>query len=109
MLRNITRISAFAYAGLFTVFALLSGAEGSEGGYFVSNMPNALPWLLVWGAVLTAWKKPRAGGIVFLALAAASIIFFHTYQGVFPFLLISMPLILIGILFLADLRREWSR
>ncbi|MFC1657132.1 hypothetical protein ACFL2P_00985 [Candidatus Moduliflexota bacterium] len=109
MLKNISRISALAYAGLFTVLALLSGAEDSERGYFVSNMPNVLPWLLVWGAVLTAWKKPRAGGIVFLALAAASIIFFHTYQGVFPFLLISMPLILISILFLLDSRRELLR
>ena len=106
MLRNITRISALAYAGILTVIALLSGAEG---GNFVSNMPNVLPWLLVWGAVLTAWKKPRAGGIVLLALAAASIMFFHTYQRVFPFLLISMPLILISILFLLDSRRELLR
>jgi hypothetical protein len=110
MMRTLARTSAFIYAGLFTAFALLSGADSAEGvnGLFL-NLPNVLPWLLVWGALLAAWKNPGAGGALFLVLAGAFTLFFHTYQGLFSFLLISMPLILIGILFLADLRREWSR
>ena len=110
MMRKLARTSAFIYAGLFTAFGLLSGADSAKGvnGFF-SNLPNVLPWLLVWGAVFTAWKNPGCGGIVFLVLASASIIFFHTYQGLFPFLLISMPLILISTLFLTDSRRESSR
>jgi hypothetical protein len=94
-------MSAFTYAGLFTAFALFSGVENAEGGKgFWSNLPNVLPWLPVWCAVFIAWKKPGIGGLLFLFLAAASVSFFHTYQGLIPFSLISLPLIIIGIVFL---------
>jgi len=109
MIRAIARISAFTYAGLFTLFALLSGAENAErGGDFLSNLPNVFPWLLVWGAVFVAWKNSRTGGVLFLVLATASMFFFHTYQELIPFSLISLPLIIIGILFLTESRQKRS-
>lgn len=110
MMRAAARILAVIYAGFLTAFALLSGAHGMGGGRdFILNLPNALPWLLVWGALLVAWKSPAAGAVLFLAVAAALTIFFHTYRGLFPFLMISVPLIVISCLFHGDSRRMKKR
>jgi len=72
----------------------------------LANLPNVIPWLLVWSALLVAWKYPGLGGVLFMSLAAASVIFFHTLQGLFPFLMISMPLIVIAGLFSIDSQKE---
>lgn len=107
MKRRLAMTLAFIYAGIFTCFALLSGSwrtEGSKG--FLANLPNMLPWLLVWGAFFSAWKKPATGAVLFLGLAAAATIFFHTYRWAFPFLLITAPLIIIASLLLLDPEKE---
>ena len=110
MTRTIAAIMAFIYAGLFTAFALMSGAGNTEGGgSLLSNMPNLLPWLTVWAVLLAAWKNSTAGAVLFLGLAAAFTMFFHTYRGIFPFLLISAPLIIISALFLIVSRQERMR
>ncbi|MFC1666554.1 hypothetical protein ACFL0P_01590 [Candidatus Omnitrophota bacterium] len=101
MTTTISKILVLLYAGLFTVFAMLSGAENANGiKRVLLNLPNIAPWLLVWVAVFIAWKKPKVGGILFLALAIVSMFFFHTYQGLVQFSIISLPLVVIGILFL---------
>jgi hypothetical protein len=110
MTRFAAGIVAVIYAGLFTAFALMSGSGDAEGGgSLLSNLPNLLPWLPVWAILLAAWKNSAAGAVLFLFLAAASTMFFHTYRGIFPFLLISAPLIIISALFLIVSRQERMR
>ena len=95
------KILALLYAGLFTVFALLSGAGNTTGiKGIILNLPNIAPWLLVWIVVVIAWSKPKIGGILFLALAVVSVIFFNTFKGLIPFSIISLPLFIVGVLFL---------
>lgn len=89
---------------------MLSGPHGAGArGGLVPNLPNVLPWLLVWAALLAAWKNPAAGAVLFLAVAAAFTMFFHTYRGLLPFLMISVPLIVISCLFHGDSRRMKKR
>ena len=105
MTRNIARTIAIVYAALITVFALLSGA-GNGFMELLLNVPNAVPWLLVWLAVAIAWRYPRTGGWVFILLSAAATIFFHAYAAVMSFGIITVPLLIIGILFLLSDRPE---
>jgi len=101
MIITTAKILAILYAGLFTVFAVLSGAENIDGVKgLLLNLPNVAPWLLVWVALFVAWKSPRLGGILFLLLAVASMLFFNSYKEIILFSVISLPLIVIGILFL---------
>jgi len=101
MTKTIAKILALLYAGFFTLFALFSGADPALGMKGVLlNFPNVIPWLLVWVALFITWKNSKIGGWLFLALALASMFFFHSYQGIIPFLLISFPLIIMGGLFL---------
>ncbi len=103
MTTTIAKILAVLYAGLFTVFALLSGAENTNGiKGILLNLPNVAPWLLVWGVVFIAWKKPKIGGVLFLALAIISVIFFNTHKGFIQFSIISLPLFISGVLFLIN-------
>jgi hypothetical protein len=97
------KILALLYAGLFTVFALLSGAGNTTGiKGIILNLPNIFPWLLAWIAVAIAWSKPKIGGILFLVLAVVTILFFHTYKGLIQFSIISLPLFVISVLFLSE-------
>ena len=107
MTKKVAMTFAFIYAGISTFFALLSGSRSIEGGKgLLANLPNVLPWLLVWGALLATWKNPAAGAVLFLGLAAAATMFFHTYQELLSFLMISVPLIIIAGLFFLDSQRE---
>ena len=107
MTKTIAKILALLYAGFFTLFALFSGADPALGMKGVLlNLPNLLPWLLVWIALFIAWKNSKIGSFLFFALALASMFFFHSYQGIIPFLLVSFPLIVIGSLFLVDYNKK---
>lgn len=100
-MQKTAKILTIFYASIFTIFALLSGAESADGiRGFLLNIPNVIPWLLVWVVVFIAWKNPRVGGWLFLLLTATSVLFFNTYKEPFLFLLISFPLLVIGVLFL---------
>jgi len=49
-----------------------------------------------------AWRWPLIGGIVLVLLGACSVWFFHTYRNFFTLLLVSLPPIIAGLLFLAS-------
>jgi len=98
---KIAKFLSIFYAGLFTIFALISGTESTTGiKGILLNLPNVAPWLLCWVAIFIAWRKPKIGGVLFLILAGASTIFFQTYLELIPFLIISLPLVIIGGLFM---------
>lgn len=99
MTRKIARTIAIAYTGLLTIFALMSGAGSGMNG-MLANVPNATPWVLAWAAVIIAWRYPEVGGWLFLVLAAASVVFFDTFQSLGPLLVVTLPLAVIGGLFL---------
>jgi len=86
------------------VFALLSGAEEYGGGLkgIITNSSNSLPWLLLFLLVRVAWKKELIGGSLISLIGLVTIVFFKTYQHIEIFLLISLPLIVLGCFLMAS-------
>lgn len=97
-LRYVARTVLVLVAGFWFVFALLSGAEGFGGGLkgILINSFNALPWLLLFVFVWIVWKFELLGGILITLFGIITIFFFKTYQDVIVFLMVSLPLILLG-------------
>jgi hypothetical protein len=85
------------------LFALDVFSEGyTFGELLVALFMHLIPNILLLIALIVAWRWRVAGGVLFLALATISVFFFHTYQHISTFLLISFPVFVIGILFLVD-------
>jgi len=72
----------------------------------VALFMHLIPILLVVIALLIAWRRRGLGGLLFISLAVVSIFFFHTYQHVGSFSLITGPPLLIGLLFVLDWQRS---
>ena len=97
-LRYIARIILLIILAFWFIFALLSGAEEYGGGLkgIITNSPNAIPWLLLFLLVRIAWKKELIGGSLISLMGVLTITFFKTYNHIEVFLLISLPLIVLG-------------
>ncbi len=65
-------------------------------GFFM----HLIPAFLVFGALGVAWKYEVIGGWIFVLLGLISVFFFSTYEDVVTFLIVSMPLFAVGVLFL---------
>jgi len=52
-------------------------------------------------ALAVSWKKPIAGGVLFVILSVVFTLYFRTYKSLPSFLAISIPLAVIGLLFIA--------
>ncbi|MBN1565678.1 MAG: hypothetical protein JXA10_17675 [Anaerolineae bacterium] len=61
---------------------------------------HLIPALILLGCTVLAWRNPRAGGIAFLVLGVGFTWFFHTYEDVAAFIILSVPLFVAGVLFL---------
>ena len=97
-LRYTARTILLILSSFWFVFALFSGAEEYGGGLkgVLMNSPNALPWLLLLLLVYIAWKKELIGGSLITLIGFLSIAFFKTYEHLIVFMLVSLPLILLG-------------
>ena len=85
--------SAGILLGLFyLIFALDSNSV-------IEFLIHIIPGVLILGAVSLSWFCPRYAGLAFIVLGLVSIFFFHTYREVEMFLMLSVPLIVIGIFF----------
>lgn len=90
---NIAKILACAYAIFIGLFAL-----DSWGNWPAFLMHLVLPAIIIL-ACLVAWRNEKNGGILFFALGIISTLYFHTYKDMQIFLIISLPLFFIGLLF----------
>jgi len=96
------RIIILIIAVLFFIFALLSGSEEYGGGIngVLMNSPNALPWLVLFLLVGVAWKWEKIGGWFFILFAIFSVFFFNVFKSPGVLLFVTLPILLVGILFL---------
>jgi Na+/proline symporter len=97
------RVLVIVYISFFVLLSLdvfNSTATALEkiGGFFMHNIPTIL--LIV--SLAYAWKKTRTGGIIFVILGILFTIFYGTYERLDTFVLISLPLLLVGTLFLLN-------
>lgn len=61
---------------------------------------HLIPQILLAIALVVAWRRPRTGGIVFIALGILSLVFFSEPLISPAHLILTLPVLLIGILFL---------
>jgi len=87
----IPRILSIIYILFISLFAL-------DAEFGLGLLMHLLPTFVLIGALVLAWKRPFAGGLVFIILAVIFTIYFNTYESV-AFFFISLPLLIIGGLF----------
>lgn len=61
---------------------------------------HLIPSFLLIIATVIAWRWRFMGGILFVLLGTVSIFFFNSYEHILTFLLVSLPPILLGLLFI---------
>lgn len=84
--------------GFWAVFALASGAEEYGGGIYglIRNSPNAIPWVVLIGVLVLAWRYPFVGGLIYVGAGVFTLLFFKTYQDAVTFVLITLPYLGLG-------------
>ena len=96
------RIVILVFALLVFVFALLSGVADHGGGLkgILMNSPNVIPWLILLGIVYIAWKWEKVGGWMLILTSIIFTVFFNAWEHTGIFLILILPILFIGILFL---------
>jgi hypothetical protein len=86
------------------LFALMSGAEASDGTVagIVANAPNALLWLTPIVLIYVTWKRQIIGGLLFFLFGVATILLFSTHQSIVALLAISTPALVLGALLMTQ-------
>jgi len=97
---RILSILLILFIGMFSIDVFFEGYGFPEVlvAFFMHNVPT---FLLI-AVLIVAWKWPKIGGILFLVLALASLIFFKTYQDIIVVLIITLPPAVIGALFIYE-------
>lgn len=80
----------------FDVFSMDGSLLDKIGGFFMHNIPTI--FLII--VLFYSWKKPRTGGIIFIIMSIIFTVYYGTYHRWDLFVLISLPLLLSGVLFL---------
>ncbi|MBW2995463.1 hypothetical protein KY312_03845 [Candidatus Woesearchaeota archaeon] len=97
------RILAIIYILFISMFALDIFAEYSKiSEILIGLFMHLIPSFILIGSTVLAWKKEKLGGIVFIVLSIAMAIFFNRNMEPMGFLIISLPVLMIGVLFLLD-------
>jgi hypothetical protein len=95
------RILVMVYILFISMFAL----DSFNGNFWLSLLGfliHLIPSFVLTGILILSWKYKLAGGIIFVVLSIVFTIFFSTYKDIVVFLLISLPLLIIGTLFIVD-------
>jgi hypothetical protein len=102
----VPRIIAIAYILLFLIFSLDAGGSGLT--RVASYLMNALPAIVVAVCLAVFWRHPKICGWIFFAIAVFFTFWFRSYVRMDTFLLVSVPPLVIGALFLiaAHIRRK---
>jgi len=85
-------ISLFAFDGFVPGATRLNNS--------MSLLIGLLPAVILTLALILAWFFKLAGGITFVILGIAMILFFHTPHDEITFLTLSSPVLVVGLLFL---------
>jgi len=83
---------------LFILFTGLFAFEEQVfgGAFFIHLIPTAILFIIL----VISWKFELVGGTIFIILGIIWTFFYSTFENMLSFLLLSLPIILIGFLFL---------
>ena len=97
------RILTVAFIAFLALFALdVFGEYENWQETLTALFMHLIPDFILLIALAIAWHWKVIGGFLFLVLAVISMIFFDTYEHIVSFLIISLPVFIIGILFILD-------
>jgi len=103
LLTWVPRVLAILYIMLISMFALDSfTGEADVKGQIIAFLLHLIPSFLTVLSLLVAWQYRIVGGILFLVLGLAFTIYFGTWHSAFTFLIVSLPLLVTGILFMVS-------
>ena len=97
----IPRVLAIMFILFVSLFALDS-FPGKEPfvkelvGFLIQLIPSYILIIIL----IISWKQPLLGGIIFILLGVAFTFFFNAYKAIPNFLIIPLPPVLIGALFI---------
>jgi hypothetical protein len=95
------RIITIVFGLFLMIFALDALEAGTPLGRQIAGLLiGVVPGLLVLAIVPLGWRRPRWSGWAALGLALAYTVWFHTWQDLVAFAIVSLPLLLISGLFL---------
>lgn len=95
------RTLAIVFICFIALFALDVFVPGKTIGYYlVTLFMHLIPNFILAGILIVAWRHERIGGLLFILLAVIFTLFFRSYTMPMSFLLVSVPVFLIGGLFL---------
>ena len=107
MLTILPRILAILYIAFISLFALDVFEEGyGFWGTMLALLMHLIPSFILVACLVVAWKRPRIGGALFLALAIIFTLFFKTYRSLVNFSIVSLPLLIIGGLFVLSRKKS---
>lgn len=96
------RLLGVIYAAFISLFAFdVWGMGGNFWDELAGFLVHLLPTYLIVAALIIAWRRPWAGGVLFLVLATAFGLLFG-WQEVATLLLMALTPTVIGLLFMAD-------
>jgi pilus assembly protein TadC len=98
----IPRVLAIVFIAFLLLFGLDVFSENAPfikklGGFFMQSIPSFILLLILF----IFWKKPLIGGFLFILFSIAFTLYFRTYASLSTFLLLTLPVVLVGILFIA--------
>jgi hypothetical protein len=86
---------AITYTLFISIFALDAIADSP-----IAFIMHLVPTFILVAAIMLAWRNSRAGGIAFIVLGIVFTLWFHTFRHALSFMLLSVPLVVLGTLFL---------
>jgi len=101
------RVLAIAISLFYGVFSF-DVFEGSSPLWleFLGFLVHSIPTFLMLGLTAYAWKHPRNAGVIFIALSFLFFLFFHWWNNPISFVILGLPLIIIGVLFIYSRRQK---
>jgi hypothetical protein len=95
------RILAILAILFMLMFSMDTFGGGESFGRQLSGfLVHSIPALLLIGALIVAWKFEIIGGVIFIIIAVALGIYWNSFKGNSGSLLILVPFLLTGLLFL---------
>lgn len=104
------RVLSVLFAAFLSVFAFAAAADGhGTQATVVHFVTQLVPTLLVLAALGVAWRWPRAGAALFLAMSLAYVVVAWGRFPVSTYVVITAPMLLTAALFLAEWRHARTR
>ncbi len=91
------------YLGLLVLLSMDAFQESlASREMLIALFMHLLPALIFLAAAAVAWRRPMLGGWLLLGLGVALTLFFGTYRHFWGFMVVTLPLLIMGTLFFLE-------